>query len=84
MRGLGCTCMRSVVAIRGIYLSKALTKEPIHGRLPARLVVTVPSLAVATAAVLQAELIHLIQGISARRRRQTGISSSPRRKRTNY
>lgn len=27
----GCTCMRSVLAIRGIYLSKALTKEPIHG-----------------------------------------------------
>lgn len=70
MKGLGCTCMRSVLAIRGIYLSKALTKEPIHGGLPARLIVTVPSFTVPTAAVLQAELIHLIQGISAQRWRQ--------------
>ena len=72
--GQGCTCMRSVLAIRGIYLSKALTKEPVHGRLPARLVVAVPSLAVSTTAVLQTELIHLVQGISAQRNRQRGVT----------
>lgn len=65
--GQGCTCMRSVLAIRGIYLSKALTKEPVHGGLPARLVVAVPRLTVPPPAVLQTELIHLIQRVSAKR-----------------
>lgn len=64
--GQGCTCMRSVLAIRGIYLSKALTKEPVHGGLPAWLVVAVPGFTVPTSAVLQAELVHLVQGVPAR------------------
>lgn len=75
MWGQGCTCMRSVLAIRGIYLSKALTKEPVHGWLPARLIVTVPSFTVSTATVLQTELVHLIEGISAHRK--TRIWSVP-------
>lgn len=70
MVGQGCTCMRSVAAIRGIYLSKALTKEPVHRGLPAWFIVAVPCFTVTTATVLQAELVHLIQGISAQKEKQ--------------
>lgn len=71
--------MRSVLAIRGIYLSKALTKEPVHGGLPAWLVVAVPGFAVSTSAVLQAELVHLVQGVPAHAQNRDVINSAGKR-----